>query len=599
MARSTATPSIAETDEPSGSDIAEATKPKAKALKRKTKDEAPVVEAGDESEAAEDPPRKSTRAKKTRGVFEDIEVDVNFEESKPHQTETRRLTRSRSKAPIEGSDSDASVKSVRSTRSTKSIRGAATKSKKKVKAQPVVEEEGEEEMATPVQPLKKSTRSTAAPKSTKGRKPAREESVESESSGLLPTSSPRLLKSARKSHKRIIESESEDWQSAQEDVAPTPRPSTTKKARGRPPKVAKIPKALPKSSPSLPSPTPTSNRSRVSGSYMSESEFHIPVRDDTSKAKEPPANTAVQSFHKKPSNRNLALGESCTQPPTSSGLLSIGSKENAEGRDTIIIDSSDDDGDARSFTAPPKSVASSSNPSRINSDPAMTPKPKFNLAKKRDSFIGVVLEPSLLMKQQSAKVRGKIAERSETDMDKVMVLDQPSRSAETDHDSPVARDKGKAKATTTPAKLKFLSSAKERKKAAIQSKASDSVMDVDDGDNHEMGDMQSIRDSAQPSTPRRDPHRRLFEDDSNPFASDPQVDSTDSPNPLLALDISYGRVPAEVIYALAEEEKDMTVEEWTKRDFEIQLEKLKEHGLRKILEFKERAAEVKRRIEGL
>lgn len=603
--RSRATSSVAETDEPSGSDVIEVTKPKVKGSKRKAKDEVMTVE-GDVSEEIENPLRKSTRAKKTRSVFEDIEVEVNFEESGPRQTQLRRSTRSRSKAPAENSDSDVSVKSVRSTRSTrstKSTRSAAIKAKGKAKTQPVVEE-SEEEMATPVQTLKKSTRAVAPPKSTKakGRKPSTEDPVESESSEMPP---PRPPKWTAKSHKRVIESESEDWQSAQEDVAPTPRPSTTKKARGRPPKATKPPKAPPEPSPVPPSPPPISNASRASGSYMSESELHIPAREDSSKTRKPTANTSVQPLHTKPGNRNRTLTESRAQPPAPPRLLSIGSKENADDKNTIIIDASDDEDDTRQFVAPKNKVynSTSSDPSKVNgTSTSAIEKSKSIIAKKRESFIGVVLSPSPRVTHQSTKARGKMTEKHVIDMDvdEVMVLDQPSRSAETDHDSPVAVNKGKGKATAAPTKPKPPTSTSERKqKAVIQSETSDSGMDVDDRDDYGVRNAHSTRDSRQPSTPRRDPPRKLFGDISNPFEVDTQQNSNDATNPLSVFEAPYGKIPTEVIYALAEEEKEMTVEEWTKRELEIQLELFREHGLRKIREFEERAAEVRRQIEAL
>ena len=613
-ARSGTASSIAETDEPSGSDVVEVAKPKAKGSKRKAKDETPMAEE-DGSEEIAIPLRKSTRAKKTRDIFEDIEVDVNFEELRPNQAQLRRSTRSKSKAPAEGSDSDVSVKSVRSTRSTRSTKNtksAATKSKGKTKAQPVVEEtEEEDDMPTPIQTPKKTTRAVAPPKSTKGRKVVRKESIESESSEVPPPP-PKLPQSTAKSRRKIIESESEEWQSAKEDVAPTPRPSTTKKARGRPPKATKTPKALPKPPPAPLSPTLTSNASHVSESYMSESELHTPMRE-ISKAKKPTAKTAVQPFHEKPSGRNHALAESRAQPLAPSRFLSIGSKENADDRDTVIIDASDDEDDTRRFVTSKSmmSNSTSSNPPKVNGVSAnVAPKPKSTMAKKRESFIGVVLSSSPRVTHQSTKARGKMAERSWVDMDvdEVMVLDQPSRSAETDHDSPVALDKGKAKATTGSTKPKSLSSAskqdtskqKRERKAVIQSEASDSAMDVDDREGYGVQDVQSIRDLRQPSTPRRDPPRKLFGGDSNPFTTaPPQQDSNDATNPLSAFEAPYGRLPAEVIYALAEEEKEMLVEEWTKRELEIQLELFKEHGLRKIREFKERAAEARRHIEAL
>ena len=611
--RSRATPSIVETDEPSESDIAQVTKPKAKGSKRKAKDETPIAELEDESEAAANPPRKSTRAKKTRGVFEDIEVDVNFEESKQRQAQSRRSTRSRSKVP-EGSGSDTSVKSVRSTRSTRSTKSAkgASKSKKTAKPQPVVEEEEEEEMATPVQALKKSTRSTVPPKSTKGRKPARGQSVDSESSGLLPTPPPKPPKSARKrviesesedwesaqppkstrkSRKRVIESGSEDWESAQEDVAPTPRPSTTKKARGRPKNVTKTSQAPQEPVPAPPSPTPSSDWSHIPGSYMSESEVHTPVRDDSSKVTKTTIKQTTQPFHAKPSNQDRAPGGSRIKPLASSRLLSIGLKENVNNRNPVVIDNSDDEDDTRRL------VTSRTTPNStkvINSPINVVPQPKTTLAQKRESFVGVVLEPSPRIKSQLAKTR---VEGHEVDMyvDEVTVLDQPSRSAETDHDSPVAAGKGKAKAALVVTKP-LPTTSKQKQKADVQSEASDSAMDVDERE-HETQEVQSIRDSRQPSTPRRDLPRRIFSDDSNPFA--PVLPQPGDANPLPAFDVPYGKVPAEVIHALGEEEKEMTVEEWTKRELEIQVELLKEHGLRKIREFKERAAEVRRQIEAL
>ena len=592
-------------------------KPKAKGSKRKPKDETPTVEE-DESEETANPLRKSTRAKKTRGVFEDIEVDVNFEELRPRQAQLRKSTRSKSKAPAEGSDSDVSAKSVRSTRSTRSnknTKSATTKSKGKAKAQPVVEETEEEDMPTPIQTPKRSTRTAAPPKSTKGRKLVRKESVESESSEVPPPPPPKLPKSTAKSRRKIIESEPEEWQSAKEDVAPTPRPSTTKKARGRPPKATKTPKALPKPPPAPPSPSPASNASHVSASYMSESELHIPAREDYSKAKKPAAKTktVVQPFHEKPSGRNHTLAESRAQPLSSSRFLSIGSKENADDRNTIIIDASDDEDDTRRFVTSKNTMynSTSSNPPKVNGVSAnVVPKPKSTMVRKRESFVGVVLSSSPRVTHQPTKAHGKMVERSGVDMDvdEVMMLDQPSRSAETDRDSPVAVDKGKAKATTGPTKPKPLSNApkqdtskqKQEQKAVIQSEASDSAMDVDDREDYGVQDLQPIRDSRQPSTPRRDPPRKLFGDDSNPFTTAlPQQDSNDATNPLSAFEAPYGRLPTEEIYALAEEEREMTVEEWTKRELEIQLELFKEHGLRKIREFKERAAEARRQIEAL
>jgi hypothetical protein len=475
--------------------------------------------------------------------------------------------------------------------------------KGKAKAQLVVEEsEVEEDVATPVQTLKRSTRAVAPPKSTKGRKLVTKEPVESESSEVPPSPPPRLPKSTSKPHRKIIESESDDWQSAKEDIAPTPRPSTTKKARGRPPKATKTPRAPPEPSPVPPSPTPASSTSHVSGSYMSESELHIPTREDASKVKKPTAKTAVQPFHAKPSNRNHASVESRAQPLASSRLLSIGSKENADDKNTIIIDASDDEDDTMRFVAS-KSAAynsTSSNSSKVNGvSTSVTAKPKSIIAKKRESFVGVVLLSSPRVTHQPTKVRGKVAERPGVDMDVDEVI-QPSRSAETDRDSPVAVDKSKGKATVAPTKPKpSLSISEQEQEAVVQSEASDSAMDVDDRDDHAVQDVQSTRDSRQPSTPRRDPPRKLFGDDSNPFTTAPQQDSGDATNPLSAFEAPYGRIPAEVIYALAEEEKEMTVEEWTKGELEIQLELFKEHGLRKIREFKERAAEVRRQIEAL
>ena len=451
------------------------------------------------------------------------------------------------------------------------------------------EEEGEEDMATPVQP-KKSTRAVAPPKSTKGRKLVTESSVESESSELPPIPPP---KSTTKSRKRVIESESEDWQSAQEDAAPTPRPSTTKKARGRPPKA----KAPPKPSPV---PSTTSDASRVSGSYMSESELNIPP--DSPKPRKPTTKAAAQPFHEKHSNRNNALAKSRTQPPTSSRLLSIGSKENARDGNPIVIDASDDEDDTRRFVASMSTEynSASSNPSKVNGvSTSVAPKSKSTMAKKRDSFIGVVLSSSPRVTNLSTTARGKTADRPgvDADVDETAVLDQPSRSAETDHDSPAALDKGEAKVTAAPTRSKPPSRfSKQNQRSIIQSEASDSAMDVDDRDDYGAHDVRS----SQPSTPQRSPPRKLFGDDSNPFTTaPPRLDSNDATNPLSAFEAPYGRVPAEVIYALAEEEKEMTVEEWTKRELEIQIELFKEHGLRKIREFKERAAEVRNQIEAL
>ena len=594
-ARSRATSSVVETDEPSGSDVVEVTKPKAKGPKRKAKDETTAAEE-DESEEITNPLRKSTRAKKIRNIFEDVEADVNFEESRPRQAQPRRSTRSKSKARVEDSDSDVSVKSVRSTRSTRSAKTTrSTKTKGKAKAQPVVEEtEGEGDLATPVQTPKKGTRAAAPPKSTKTRRLV----VESESSEVPPPPSQKLRKSTTKSRKRIIESESEDWQSAQEDVTPTPRPSTTKKARGRPPKATKTPKPPQKPPPVLPSPTPTSDASHVSRSYMSESELRIPAREDSPEVRKPTTETAVQPFHPKPSNRNHALTESRGQPQASSRLMSIGSKENANGRDTIVIDASDDEDDTRRFV-PPKSTAynpTSSNPSKVNDVSTIaSTNAKSTMAKKRESFIGVVLSSSPRVVRQSVKMA-----EEDMDIDEVTVLDQPTRSAETDLESPAAVGKGKAKATATAIKSNSPLTTSEREKTVIQSEASDSAMDVDGRDDYGVRDTQSIPDSRQPSTPRRDPPGKLFEDDSNPFTTGPsEQGSNDAAKPLSAFEAPYGKIPAEVIYALAEEEKEMTVEEWTKRELEIQLDLFREHGLRKIREFKERAAEVRRQIEAL
>lgn len=532
---------------------------------------------------------------------------MNFEESRPRQAQSRKSARSRSKAPAEGSDSDLSVKSTRSTRSMRSTKNTRStpKSKGKARAQSEVEEAGEEgaeeDMATPVQSLKKSKRSVAPPKSTKARKLATE-SVESESSEVPPPPPPKLPRSTVKSRRKVIESESEDWQSAQEHVAPTPRPSTTKKAKGRPPKATKTPKALPKPPPVPPSLTPTSN---VSASYMSESELRIPMREDFPKPKKPVAKVAAQPFHEKPGNQNRALAESRTQLQSSSRLLSIGSKENANDRNAVVIDASDDEDDTRQFVASKSTVynSTSSNPPKANGvSTSVTHKPKSTMAKKRESFIGVVLSSSPRITHQSTKAHGEVAERSrvDTDVDEATALDQPSRSAETDRDSPVAVDKGKVKATTILIKPNPPSpTSKHKQKAVVQSEASDSAMEVDDRDDYETQDVQPVRDSRQPSTPRRDPPRKLFGDESNPFTAAPRLDSNDATNPLSVFDVSSGRMPAEAIYALAEEEKEMTVEEWTKRELEIQLELFREHGLRRIREFKERAAEARGRIEAL
>ena len=330
---------------------------------------------------------------------------------------------------------------------------------------------------------------------------------------------------------------------------------------------------------------------------MSESELHIPARDDPPRAKKPATKTAVQPLDDKPSNRNRVLTESRTQPLASSRLLSVGSKENADDRNTIVIDASDDDDDSTRLVASKSTVYSSasSNPLKVNGvSTNATSTLKSSLARKRDSFIGVVLAPSPRMLKESTKARGKADERTEMDMDVdgVAVIDQPSRSAATDHDSPVVVSKGKAKVTAAPAK-----SSKKKEKAVVHSEASDTPMDVDDGGSSGAHDTRDIRNSHQPSTPPRNPPRKLFEDASNPFTTVPP--HANSVGPLSAFEVPYGRVPAEVIYALTEEEKEMTVEEWTRRELEIQLDTFREHGLRKIREFKERAAEVRKQIEAL
>jgi len=50
---------------------------------------------------------------------------------------------------------------------------------------------------------------------------------------------------------------------------------------------------------------------------------------------------------------------------------------------------------------------------------------------------------------------------------------------------------------------------------------------------------------------------------------------------------------------LAEEERMMTVEQWIRREIEVQYERLRRDGETKIRLFKERAEEVRRQIEAL
>ena len=50
---------------------------------------------------------------------------------------------------------------------------------------------------------------------------------------------------------------------------------------------------------------------------------------------------------------------------------------------------------------------------------------------------------------------------------------------------------------------------------------------------------------------------------------------------------------------LTEEERIMTVEQWIRREIEVQYERLKRDGEGKIRLFKERAEEVRRQIEAL
>jgi hypothetical protein len=50
---------------------------------------------------------------------------------------------------------------------------------------------------------------------------------------------------------------------------------------------------------------------------------------------------------------------------------------------------------------------------------------------------------------------------------------------------------------------------------------------------------------------------------------------------------------------LADEERMMTVEQWIRREIEVQYERLRRDGEMKIRLFKERAEEVRRQIEAL
>ena len=88
-----------------------------------------------------------------------------------------------------------------------------------------------------------------------------------------------------------------------------------------------------------------------------------------------------------------------------------------------------------------------------------------------------------------------------------------------------------------------------------------------------------------PSPPANSPPLPSFEEDIAPEAQPEPF------TPFLSL------IPVQMISALSEEESNMTIEDFIRREIELQYKQFKEDGERRIAEFKEQAAETRKTIE--
>lgn len=529
-----------EVEDQSGSEVSKPPKKKGRATKTKEKIAA-IEEEEEDVQAEEDPEpeaplRKSTRGKsKAKAVYQDMGVED--EESPKRTTQARRQTRSKSKVkPKVESDSDVVIpKNSRSRLAGSDYDQPDPSGQQGLPPLPESEDELSDLKPSLSKAKPKRAPSRAPTKAKKAPAPPPVE-VDPESSDAFEI--PKEVPKSKAKVKvkpRVVESESEEAWQSAMEE-PTQLLKSTNKAK------KKLESASVKASSGKPTHVEREEPVALSkaDSVRSAHDEHEPVPHKVSK--KPAAKPAP--FHDKTSNQRVYIE---AESRLGSQRTSVGSKENAsaqsEDRETessahrAIIDISDDADEVVAKKPDPSQNARTAASAKLSD-------PKTRKIKKAEAEVVVEKRPP----EQAREV-------SDIDMevdDEVVGAAKPSSQR------------------ITPARTP----AQNKPQAAHES---DSAMEVDD-----------FQNPLQPSTPPR--AAPIAE--SNPFTL-----VNDHSNLLSAFQEPYGKLP--IVFTLTEEEKEMTIEEWTKRELETQLEKFKRDGFRRIQEFKDKAVEVRRQIEAL
>ncbi|KAI6038817.1 hypothetical protein EDC04DRAFT_2691270 [Pisolithus marmoratus] len=113
--------------------------------------------------------------------------------------------------------------------------------------------------------------------------------------------------------------------------------------------------------------------------------------------------------------------------------------------------------------------------------------------------------------------------------------------------------------------------------------------------------MEVDRDDPKPPSPHAPPEPDL-EAVSAPTSATLPVPDVKAPVPMILEDSVFYKAPIPVLppsEVLTEEEREMSVEQWIRREISLSYDKLMADGQKQILLFKEKATEIRRRIDEL
>jgi hypothetical protein len=555
-----------EGEDQSGSEAQKISKNKPRRTKSKAKIAA-IAEEEEDIQAPDEQPeeeqlRKSQRKKgKVKKVFEDIEVELAPEEPRKHPLQTRRQTRSKSRAKFE-SDSDA----VAHTKSTNKLAGSDSEA----------ESSRTSRRRTAVKPSSSKSKHLPSRTTTKREKlaPSAQYSESSDTFDIPKTSKPKS-----KEKPGVVESESQDTEQSALEEAGLEKLTKANKKYGR--RLESTTKASGKMlKPSRDEATLPSEPELLKPSSLIREEEQL--REQSSKPAKKPS-SKMAPFHDKSSNQRLRAELDLRVGSHASPRTSVGSKENVtapseeregELQSHRIIDISDDAED--SMTKKP--VSSRPTHATASSTAAGLETKSSRRVKKKLEVVIETRTPKRTSHTKEIFHGSDVAMEVDVDTEKHPIAS--ARPKDKDHD---VRSGNKSYTKQTVAAGLPL---QERPVLKQHATDLDIAMDVD-----EQEPFQHTEVHAPPSTPPR----TALAEDSNPFS----LPARDDQNPLLAFQAPFGKLPMETMFTLTEAEKDMTIEEWTKRELETQLENFRRDGYRQIQAFKDRAAEVRRQIETL